>query len=172
MRESIPLYRGRVIRLEIEHAALPDGTDLRMECVRHPGGVTAVVLDETEENICLVRQYRPAIRQWIWELPAGKREAGEHPDDTIRREIAEEVGAHCGEWRHLGSVWATPGFCDERIELYSARVDRRFPTAHEAGEVMEVHWLPLDVIDQRLRSGEICDAKTLSALALWRLHTD
>ncbi|MGB1111390.1 MAG: NUDIX hydrolase [Gammaproteobacteria bacterium] len=170
MRNSIPLYRGRVIRFEIEHAALPDGSDLRMECVRHPGGVTAVVLDADGEKVAFVRQYRPALRRWIWELPAGKREPGEEADDTIRREIIEEIGAHCTDWHHLGGVWATPGFCDERIELYSCRVDSLQNTAHEAGEVMEVHWLSIAEVDDMLLSGEIEDAKTLSALLHWKMR--
>ncbi|MGB0722262.1 MAG: NUDIX hydrolase [Gammaproteobacteria bacterium] len=159
------IYDGRVIGVARRTAHLPDGTELDVEMVRHPGGAAIVAID-AEERVCLLRQYRPVIEGWIWEIPAGKLEPGEPPELTARRELAEEAGREATHWESLGVMLPTPGFCTERVHLYRATGLTAVPTAHEHGEVMEVHWVPLSEARAMSRDGRIEDAK--SALALLR----
>ena len=85
------IYRGQVIGLGIETATLPNGQRLELEIVRHPGGAATVAVDAAN-RICLLRQYRHVAKGWLWELPAGKRDADEEPFTTAQRELEEEAG--------------------------------------------------------------------------------
>ena len=114
------LYTGRFISFGIESLTLPNGVALELEIVRHPGGAAIVCLDQRQQ-VCLLRQYRHASGGWLWDLPAGKLEAGEQPQQTAARELEEEAGLLAGDWQTLGSTWVTPGFCDEVIHLFLAR---------------------------------------------------
>ncbi len=158
-----PVHRGRVVDLGIEEAELPNGRTATLEVVRHPGGAAVAAVDAAG-RVCLVRQWRHAAGGWIWELPAGKLDPGEDPADTARRELEEEAGVRAGTWEPLGSIWSTPGFCDEVIHLYLARELDPVPTQHEVHEVIEVHWVPWADALARARSGELRDAKTVIGL--------
>ena len=162
-----PLYRGQVVDLGIEAVCLPDGQRLELEVVRHPGGAAVVALDE-RERVCLLRQYRHAAGGWLWELPAGKIDPGEAPEQTARRELEEEAGLRAADWCSLGSVLTTPGFCDEVIHLYRARGLTRVTARPQAHELIEVHWVDYDEALQRVRGGDIRDAKTIIGLQLAR----
>jgi len=99
------IYQGKVIEVAVETVALPDGSQVDLELVRHPGGAAAVAIDE-QERVCLLRQFRHAARGWIWELPAGRLDAGETPLATARRELAEEAGLQANDWIDLGPTVA------------------------------------------------------------------
>ncbi|HHH36207.1 MAG TPA: NUDIX hydrolase [Gammaproteobacteria bacterium] len=159
------LYRGQIVTLEVATVLLPNGACLRMECVRHPGGAAVVALDG-EGRVCLLRQYRPVLADWVWELPAGKIEAGEPPLETARRELAEEAGVTAAEWRSLGVIVSSPGVFDERIHLFLARglAPAAAEMEREATEVFERHWLPLDMARCWAEEGRIQDAKSVIAL--------
>jgi 8-oxo-dGTP pyrophosphatase MutT (NUDIX family) len=94
--------------------------------------------------VCLLRQYRYVADGWLWELPAGKLEPHEDPQATAQRELAEEAGARAAQWRSLGSYLSSPGVFTEVIHLYLATEVLPAATAHEASEVIEVHWVPFD----------------------------
>lgn len=162
---SREIYRGRVVRLAIESLTLPNGEPLELEIVRHSGGAAVVALDRGEQ-VCLLRQYRHAAGGWLWELPAGRLEAGEPPATTARRELAEEAGLLANDWLKLGETLTTPGFCDELIHLYLARDLREIPAQPERHELIEVHWLPLPAALARIDDGTIQDAKTALGLLL------
>ncbi len=106
-RESI--YQGRVIELALETVELPNGDQVELEIVHHPGGAAAVALDE-QDRVCLLRQFRHASQGWLWELPAGRIDAGELPFDTARRELAEEAGLQAVDWTDLGPMHSSRGF--------------------------------------------------------------
>lgn len=159
------IHRGRVVDLGIETIDLPDGRHLELEVVRHVGGAAILALDG-EGRICLLRQYRHAAGGWLWELPAGKLEPGEPAALTARRELAEEAGVEAGDWVELGAPIMSPGFCDERINLYLARGLSPVATAHEDQEVIEIHWKPLAEVRALIDAGELYDAKSLLALLL------
>lgn len=161
-QRSVPAV-GQFLRFQTRSFPLPDGTSVRMDWVGHPGAAAVVAVDGNG-RICLLRQYRPVMGAWMWEIPAGKRDAGETPEVTARRELAEETGLAAREWRDLGPIWPSPGFCDEVIHLFSAR-ELTFGAAHpESDEHLEVHWIDPAALTDMLRSGEILDGKTLAAL--------
>lgn len=160
-RESI--YQGRVIELALETVELPNGDRVTLEIVRHPGGAAAVALDE-QDRVCLLRQFRHAGQGWLWELPAGRIDPGEAPRDTASRELVEEAGLQAADWIDLGSMHSSPGIFTEVIHLWLARGLTSLPHAHEHGEVIEIHWLPLSQALDWCHDGTITDSKTLIGL--------
>ncbi|MCA9753217.1 MAG: NUDIX hydrolase, partial [Gemmatimonadetes bacterium] len=137
MREEI--YQGRVVNLAIEDVVLPNGARTRLEVMHHPGAAAAVPLFP-DGTVAILRQYRHAVGGWLWEVPAGKLDKpGENPLECAQRELAEEAGLAAARWDKLGSIYTTPGFCDEIIHLYLARELTEAPLEHEADEVIEVH---------------------------------
>ncbi len=157
------VYRGRVVDLGIETAELPDGRSFPLEVVRHSGGAAVLALDD-EARVWLLRQYRHAAGGWLLEVPAGRIEAGEEPERTARRELAEETGIRAARWSPLGSILTTPGFCDEVIHLYLAQGLSFGAARTEAHELIEVRPMPLREAVEQARSGRIRDAKTVAAL--------
>ena len=110
----VSIYRGRLIELGLETAVLPNGATIELEIVRHPGGAVVLALDEAD-RVCLLRQYRHVAGDWIWELPAGVIEVGEDPLETAQRELREEAGLVATQWRELGTMLPSPGFCSEEL---------------------------------------------------------
>jgi len=159
----VPLYRGAVVDLGRERVRLPNGDWVTLEIVRHPGGAAAVAL-AADERVCLLRQYRHAAGGWLWELPAGKRDAGEAGLTTAQRELAEEAGVTARYWDALGLLHSSPGILTETIDLFLARDLTLVSTAHEPGEAIEVHWWPLAEALRACDQGTISDAKTLIGL--------
>jgi 8-oxo-dGTP pyrophosphatase MutT (NUDIX family) len=158
------IYRGRVITLDVVPVTLPNGHQFELEVVGHPGGAAVVALNERDE-VCLVRQYRHVASDWLWELPAGKLDAGT-PLDNARRELAEEAGIRAREWSSLGRYFSSPGVFREVVHLFQATALEPCATGLEADEVLSVHWLPLAEACRMAVSGEIVDGKTV--VALWR----
>jgi len=125
-----------------------------------------VVAINTQEQVCLLRQYRHVGGGWLWELPAGKLEPDESAATTAARELAEEAGRTAGNWEKLGSILVTPGFCDEVIHLYLARELTAVPACPEAHELIEIHWIPFTDALAQVYDGTIRDAKTMLGLTL------
>jgi 8-oxo-dGTP pyrophosphatase MutT (NUDIX family) len=168
MREGLkPIYRGKVIDLNLETVELPNKHMCELEIVRHPGGAAALALDDTD-RVCLLRQFRHAANGWLWELPAGRLDAGEQPLATAQRELEEEAGLVARRWDTLGTLVSSPAVLSEVIHLYLARELKQVPSAVEPDEVIEVHWLPLSQLLAWANSDEIRDAKTL--VGLFRAH--
>ena len=160
---QIPIYQGKIINVSREEALLPNGRSGEFEVVRHPGGAAAVALDP-DSRVCLLRQYRHVIGDWVWELPAGKLDPGETPLSTAQRELQEEAGIMAQEWKSLGRILSSPGVFTEVIHLYLARGLSAAQSQPEEHELLEVHWLPLADATARSLSGEIVDAKTVIGL--------
>ena len=102
------IHEGRAVHLDLERVLLPNGHEVELEIVRHPGGAAVVAVDDGG-RICLLRQYRHAAGGWLWELPAGKLDEEEPPLATARRELAEEAGVSAAEWTPLGRMISSPG---------------------------------------------------------------
>jgi len=162
LRERI--YEGRIVNLSIEEVTLPNGATTRLEIMQHPGASAAVPLF-ADGTITILRQYRHAVGGWLWEIPAGKLDKpGEDPLACAKRELEEEAGLVGDRWHKLGSIYTTPGFCDEIIHLYLVRDLREVSTRHEADEVIEVHRMKLTEALAKIPAEEIQDTKTVGAL--------
>jgi 8-oxo-dGTP pyrophosphatase MutT (NUDIX family) len=162
------IFRGRVILVNVETVRLPNGYVTDLEIVHHPGGAAVVAVD-AQQHVCLIRQYRHAVGGWIWELPAGKLEPSEPPLATARRELTEEAGSSAQIWQSLGTYVSSPGVFDEIVHLFLARGLDSVKMAHEAAELIEVHWLSLEEACTRALDGDITDGKT--ALGLLRARS-
>ena len=159
------IYQGRVIELSVETTQLPNGRSVSLEIVHHPGGAAIVAVDDNQQ-ICMLRQYRHAAGGWIWELPAGKRDANEDPLRTAQRELEEETGLRAANWQKLGAVLTTPGFCDEIIHLYLAQGLTTSAARPEAHELLECHWLPWVQARTWIDDGTLTDAKSIIGIHL------
>jgi ADP-ribose diphosphatase len=158
-------FTGRVIRVTTDEVVLPNGHRALLEVVHHPGGAATVALDDAQ-RVCLLRQYRYVADGWLWELPAGKLEPAEPPLATAQRELAEEAGVSARHWRALGTLLSSPGVFSERLHLFLATGLTPATTAHEASELIEVHWIALAQACDWALDGTLADAKT--ALGLLR----
>lgn len=157
------IYRGRIITVDVEEVTLPNGSLLRTEIVRHPGGAAVVALDAAR-RVCLLRHYRPVAGGWLWELPAGKIDHREPALRTARRELREEAGLTAARWEELGAVLSSPGVFSETIHLYLARGLTQETQRPDEDEVFELHWLPFEEAVERAAGGEFNDAKTVIGL--------
>ncbi|HXF95851.1 MAG TPA: NUDIX hydrolase [Gemmatimonadales bacterium] len=159
------IYSGRVVALDVDTVRYPDGSTGELEMIRHPGAaaVVPVASDPTgrDPTLLLIHQYRYAAGGPLWEIPAGRLAPGEQPADCARRELLEEVGVTAGRWEPLTTIWTTPGFTDERIHLFWAADLKAGAHARDADEFIEVAPRPLSEVLAAIRSGEICDAKTV-----------
>lgn len=162
------LYAGRAVDLDLERVVLPNGHDVELEIVRHPGGAAVVAVD-AEDRVCLLRQYRHAAGGWIRELPAGKLDDGEPGLSCARRELAEEVGMEAARWNRLGDYLSSPGVFTEVIHLYLAQDLAKVRARPEDHEVLEVHWLPLEEAVAMAADGRLRDGKSIVGL-LWAAH--
>jgi ADP-ribose pyrophosphatase len=156
--QHVQVFDGALIRVEVETW---DG-DRRREIVRHPGSCAGVVL-VGDETVVLIRLLREPVRRRLLEVPAGVYdERGESPEETIRREVNEETGYRANEVTRLGSILTTPGFSDERIDLFLVRAT---PDG-EPEEGIERVEVPFQEAVRMAHSGEIEDAKSVVALLL------
>lgn len=157
-------YRGRVVTVSADEVVLPNGHRATLDVVRHPGGAAVCAID-SQQRICLLRQYRYVADGWIWELPAGKLEPNEPPLETAKRELIEEAGVSAKHWESLGPILSSPGVFSEVIHLFYAAELEPTAVAHESAEVIEIHWIPFSEAYLWAMNGQIRDAKTIIALA-------
>ena len=153
------LYSGKIVNLRVDNAELPDGTTALREVIEHPGGVCVAALTEKEE-LLFVEQFRYPYMETVLELPAGKLEYGEDPFEAGKRELQEETGAAAENYRDLGKLYPTPGYCGEIIHMYLAE-NLTFSEQHlDEDEFLEVRRIPLEEAFQMVMRNEIRDSKT------------
>ena len=162
-KQRTTIYQGNLVDLSVEEITLANGEILGLEVMRHPGGAAILAINEMG-HICLLRQYRHVVSQWIWEIPAGVIEKKEEPISAAKRELREEAGLIANEWQSLLSILPTPGFCDERLYLYSARQLSEVNSAPNIDEQIEVHWKTKDELLKMLADNRLQDAKTIIAI--------
>ena len=155
------LYEGKIVKLVVDHARLPDGTVAIRGVVYHPGGVGVLALDDNG-NVPLVKQFRYPLQKLLLEIPAGKLEPGEDHALAARRELSEETGFEADEMTYLGYTLASPGFCDEALHMYLARGLRRTGQHLDEDEFLDVVSVPFDELVRQVMDGTITDAKTVA----------
>ena len=166
------LLRGRVLTMHVDKVELPDGNTSVREVVDHPGGVCIAPLT-AEGDLLFVRQFRYPYGEVVLGLPAGKREPGEDPLVTGKRELLEETGATAGEMIELGRCYPSPGYTSEIIYLYGAVELQLGETQPDEDEFLELERIPLDVAAEMVSNGTITDAKTqILVLKMWKLRQE
>lgn len=155
------IHQGRLISFYEDQFILPNGKEANYEIVRHPGGAVIAAIDDSEK-ICLLRQYRYVLDDFIWEFPAGCIEMNEQPLVSARRELQEEAGVTAKNWTELGQVWPSPGFCNEVLHLFLASELYFSKQRLDDEEILETHWFTLHEIEKMIAQNEIIDAKTIA----------
>jgi len=163
--ETRRVYDGKVLALDVDEVEEPGGVRARREVIRHRGSV-AVLPVFPDGRVVLVRQYRHAVSDDVWELPAGRLDPGETPETGAGRELEEEVGLRAGSLERLLVFYTTPGFCDEVMHLYRATNLQSVPARPEADERLTLRTLDLQEARRMIARGEIREGKTLVALLL------
>lgn len=157
--ESTGIFNGRIITVHEDTVQLVDGTQAKREIVDHNGGVAIIGLTE-EGEVLLVRQFRAPYKEVLFEIPAGKLEKGEDPFEAAKREFQEECGCTAENFKYIGELYPTPGYCGEIIRLYYA-TGLEFGEQHlDEDERLDVYKVPLGEAFDRCISGEFKDAKT------------
>jgi ADP-ribose pyrophosphatase len=156
-------FRGRLLTVRTDRVRLADGSETSREIVEHRGAVAIVAVD-SEGQILLVRQYRKAAERALLEIPAGTLEPGEEPQDCAGRELIEETGYQAARIERICGFYTAPGYCTEFLDVFVARELTPAFAEADADERIEVTRLPLDECLRLVRSGGICDAKSIVGL--------
>ncbi|MBY5946478.1 NUDIX hydrolase [Photobacterium rosenbergii] len=156
------LCQWKCFSVEQSQHTLPDGREIEFTTVKHPGAVIIVPIDESG-NLIMLKQYRPAIKDWILEFPAGTLESNEDILGCAQRELAEETQLSARHWHNLGELFPVPGFCDEVQYLFLASLLKPCQAQCDEDEVIEVVKMTPTEFLSKVAENEIKDAKTLAA---------
>jgi ADP-ribose pyrophosphatase len=160
-------FSGTVFDVFRDRVQMPNGREVTVDVVRHVRSVVLLPVPEPG-HIILIRQYRYAVNRWMWELPAGSVDDGEEPDAAARRECHEEIGQVPETIVRLGSLFPTPGYCDEEMIFFrlSALSDPTEAAALDEDEDIEPRTFTLAEAREMIRRGEIIDMKTVVGLGM------
>lgn len=161
--ESCTVFEGRVITVTFDKVRLENGAEGTREVVHHHGGACIAALTDRDE-IYLVRQYRYALGQELWELPAGKLEKGEDPFEAAKRELAEECGLVAEHYTDLGEFYPTVGYCSEIIYTWMATGLTPCAMHLDEDEFLTPEKLPFAEAVAMVLDGRIKDGKTVAAI--------
>lgn len=157
------IFKGKVIEVHLDDIELPNGKKSTREVVNHRGGVCICAMTD-EREIIFVRQYRYPYHEVVLELPAGKLEKDSTPLENGKRELLEETGAIGRDYKSLGSVYPSPGYCGETIHLYFCRVAEWGEVCPDEDEFVEIERIPFEKAVQMVLNNEIPDAKSQVAI--------
>lgn len=166
---SKTIHTWKTISLVQEDVPLPTGKSIEHTTIVHPGA--AVILPITKQgDIILINQFRPSLKKWLLELPAGTLEKGELPAECAHRELEEETGYSASELITLGQVTPLAGFCDEIQHLFVAKqLSKTARLSCDDDEVIEVVTLSIQELEQKIITGQITDSKTIACLSKAKL---
>ncbi len=162
------VFRAKKFQVVLDTTPLPDGRTVPRHLILHPGAVAVLPVVDAE-HVCLLRNFRPAAGEELWEIPAGTLEPGEPPDEAVVRELAEETGYRADRWSKLREFYPSPGILTEKMYLYAAEGLTPGPQRLEADEHIEPKVVPWRDALAWARDGTIRDAKTLVALLSWEI---
>jgi ADP-ribose pyrophosphatase len=165
MPESKPVFKGNLLRVYVKHQRLPNGFLARLEVVEH-AGAALIVPFVSPDKIIILRQFRPVINSYLYELPAGTLNKGESAIACARREIIEETGFSAKKFSRLGEIYPVPGYSTEKIEIFKAERLNKQAAAAEKDEVIQVKVVTRSRIRDLFKKRKIKDAKTICALTL------
>jgi ADP-ribose pyrophosphatase len=163
--ESKTIFRGRAVKLKVDRVVEPGGVETTREVVCHPGSVV-IIPHLPDGRLILVRQYRHAVRESLWELVAGGMERGETPRQGARRELLEETGYHARILKPLLEFYPSPGILSEKMHLLEAWDLTPSKGQPDADERIEIGFFTVNEIMNMIKSNEIRDGKTLVGILL------
>ncbi|MBY0505001.1 MAG: NUDIX hydrolase [Bryobacteraceae bacterium] len=166
---SVEKLNNGLFRVTEDVAEDDDGFEIRRNIVRHNGSAVVMPVDEAD-RILLVRQYRLPAKQKLWELPAGKIDEGETALAAAKRELREETGLRAKTWTKLAAYWASPGFLEEKMNLYLATGLTQGESEWMEDERIETRWFPWAEIDGLIAGGKMNDGKTLIGFLAWKRY--
>jgi ADP-ribose pyrophosphatase len=161
------VYESRIFDVEECRFQTSGGETVDRSVVRHPGAVLIVPVLEAD-HLVLIRNWRVAVEEALWEFPAGTLEPGEPPLTTATRELTEETGYQAETVRSLGTFYTSPGFADERMHVFEATGLTPGSQQLEAHEEIEVQPRPVEDVMKMVEEGLLVDGKSIAALHLWR----
>ena len=168
---SKTVFTGKLLRFEVQDVELENGQKAYREIIRHPGAV-AVLARAADGQFVFVRQFRKAAEVTMMEVIAGILEPGEAPESAAHRELREETGYDAAKLMHLGRIYPSPGYVDEVINVYFADLAMGpGPKNPDWDEHVETVMMSVESFESKIRSGEIQDAKTLAAWAMYKART-
>jgi len=161
------VYEGKVFNVDREQVRLPHGPTVTLDVVRHSQSVVILPVPEPG-RVILIRQYRHAVNQWLWEVPAGSVDPGESPEAAARRECHEEIGKVPETIVRLAALYPTPGYCDEEMVFFRASglVEPTEVATVDDDEDIEARTFTIPDARDMVRRGEIVDMKTIVGLGL------
>jgi len=165
MKKKKSIFKGKLLKLHTERRRLPNGYVATLEVITHPGAALIVPFLSKNEIIFL-RQYRPVINSYIYELPAGTLDRGESPFVCAKREIIEETGYAARRIKRIGFIYPAPGYTNEKITIFIAEGLCKKETKMCADEVLRSFSVDKARTKKLLKDGKIVDAKTICALAM------
>lgn len=161
------VYEGKIIKVRRDDAILPNGEPCIRELVEHSGGASVLYIEDGK--VLLVRQFRYAYGESVYEIPAGKLEYGEDPKAAAARELEEEAGVKAGRLELLFTLYPTPGYTNEKIYIYRAYEGEKVQAHLDEGEFLDAAYIPLERAKEMLANGELKDGKTIVALQAYFL---
>ena len=168
VKEITNIYKGKIFDVAVERVRLPNGATKNREVVRHPGAAAMVPLLD-DGTVVLVKQYRHAVGEFVWEIPAGTLEPDEDSVTCARRELTEEIGYKAEHLDKITEILPAPGYTDERIHIFVATGLSLAEQSLEDDEVLEVEPVPIQRAVEMIRQGKIQDAKSIVGILLTSL---
>jgi ADP-ribose pyrophosphatase len=166
---SKELIRTPIFYVTQDVALDPDGFEIKRAIVQHPGSAVVMPVDK-KKRVLLVRQYRLPALKYLWELPAGRVDAGETPLQAARRELAEETGYRARKFEKLAVFYPSPGFLAEKMTIYIAHGLTEGKQTPMEDERIQTRWFTAREIDGLIRSYKIIDAKTQIGFLKWKRY--
>jgi ADP-ribose diphosphatase len=161
-------WSGKRIAVRVDQVERTDGHRTTREIVEHPGAVAILAWDG--ERLAMVRQWRHATGGALLEIPAGTLESGEAPEDTARRELAEECALAAAAWEAGPRFYTAPGFCTELMHLYLATDLTDAPSLADPDEQIEPSWMTLADALAATDDGRVVDAKSIAGIGWLARH--
>ena len=165
INNRVNIHQGKVYSLIKENVTLDNGITTDIEFIEHPGA-TAIIPLVNKTRIVLLKQYRHALRKYIWEIPAGTLDPQESAMKCAKRELIEETGFSADQWHSLGEITPVPGYSDERIHLFLATGLQPAQRDLDIDEIIQVHEIQSQEVLQMIRQGVIQDSKSIAGLFL------
>lgn len=161
------IYPGRVFNLRVDRVRFPDGRETSLDIVEH-GGAVVVLPVRSDGRLVMIRQYRHPAGAALLEFPAGTLEQDEEPEVCARRELQEETGFSARNLERLGGMYLAPGYSTEYLHVFLATGLEEDPLPKDEDEWLELEVLAVPELLERVRSGDLEDAKSLAGLFLAR----